>query len=300
MPDGILECSKNTVWDGIPRKETMSRNHNATIAAETIQVLEKGWYEAPSGRRVEIQASLEHTVKGTRLYTPQELERLEPLNEKRFETIIEFTPETTLEAAARLSDERQDTVMCLNFASAKNPGGGFLGGAQAQEESLARSSGLYPTLTSKPAFYAFHRAQHDLLYSDHMIYSPDVPVIRDDAGNLLEQPYLSAFITSPAPNAGAIESNQPHSLEKIPSVLEHRAAKILTLATRYKHTRLVLGAWGCGVFKNDPAIVARAFVVHLTKGAAFFGLFERVVFAIYDSKPGAPTLEAFRKAFPSS
>jgi uncharacterized protein (TIGR02452 family) len=278
----------------------MSRNHNASIAAETIQILNQGWYESPSGQRVEIQASLEHAVKGTRLYTPAELERLEPLNENRFETIIEFTPETTLEAAARLSHEREDTVMCLNFASAKNPGGGFLGGAQAQEESLARSSGLYPTLTSKPAFYAFHRSQHDLLYSDHMIYSLDVPMIRDDAGNLVEKPYLSAFITSPAPNAGAILTNQPESLELIPSVLTGRAAKILRLAERHKHTRLVLGAWGCGVFKNDPVTVARAFAVHLAKDEPFFGLFERVVFAIYDSKPGAPTLEAFRQGFTSN
>ncbi len=278
----------------------MSRNHNTSIAAETVQILNQGWYESPSKQRVEIQASLESAVKGTRLYTPDELERLEPVNENQFETVFEFTPETTLEAAARLSRERNDTVMCLNFASAKNPGGGFLGGAQAQEESLARSSGLYPTLTSKPAFYAFHRAQHDLLYSDHMIYSPDVPVIRDDAGNLLEQPYQSAFITSPAPNAGAIQTNQPESLEQIPSVLEHRAAKVLVLAERHKHTRLVLGAWGCGVFRNDPATVAKAFAVHLTKNGSFFGLFERVVFAIYDSKPGAPTLEAFRQGFTST
>lgn len=273
----------------------MSRNHNATIAAETIQVLNQGWYESPSGHRIEIRASLEQALKRTRLYEPHELERLEPLNEKRFETRIEFTPETTLEAASRLMLEREDTVMCLNFASAKNPGGGFLGGAHAQEESLARSSGLYPCLTSKPAFYAFHRAQQDLLYSDRMIYSPDVPVFRNDTGGFLEKPYLAAFITSPAPNAGAILTNQPGSLEQIPNVLQRRAAKLLTLAERHKHTRLVLGAWGCGVFRNDPATVAQAFAVHLARDGSFRGLFERVTFAIYDSKPGAPTLEAFRQ-----
>jgi uncharacterized protein (TIGR02452 family) len=290
--------SKTPSWTVFTRKrKVMSRNHNASIASETVQILEQGWYESPSGHRIELRTSLEHAVAGTKLYAPQELDRLEPLNENRFETVFEFTPETTLEAASRLSHERADAVMCLNFASAKNPGGGFLGGAQAQEESLARSSGLYPTLTSKPAFYAFHRAQHDLLYSDHMIYSPDVPVFRDDAGGFLETPYLAAFITSPAPNAGAIQTNQPESLEQIPSVLEHRAAKILTLATRHEHTRLVLGAWGCGVFKNDPVTVARAFAMNLAHGGPFSGMFECVVFAIYDSKPGAPTLEAFRRGF---
>lgn len=275
----------------------MSRNHNAAIAADTISILERGQYTSPSGRVVQIKHDLERAVTGTKLYTPDELHRLQPLNEKRFEMVLEFTPESTLEAAARLSREREDTVMCLNFASAKNPGGGFLGGAQAQEESLARSSGLYPCLTSQPAFYEFHRRQHDLLYSDHMIYSPDVPVFRDDAGTLLETPYLAAFITSPAPNAGAIESNQPQSLEQIPDVLERRAAKILTLAERHKRVRLVLGAWGCGVFRNDPATVAQAFATHLARGGSFDGLFECVTFAIFDTRPGKPTLEAFRKVF---
>ncbi|MCP4113573.1 MAG: TIGR02452 family protein [Desulfobacteraceae bacterium] len=52
------------------------------------------------------------------------------------ETVIEVTTESTLEAAHRLIKEYNcNHIACLNFASAKNPGGGFSSGSQAQEES---------------------------------------------------------------------------------------------------------------------------------------------------------------------
>jgi uncharacterized protein (TIGR02452 family) len=275
----------------------MSRSHNATIAAETLEILERGFYQTPSGRKISIAADLERMVTGTRLYTPEELEGLKPKPVSNFDTMLEVTPETTLEAARRLSSAGDDAVLCLNFASAKNPGGGFLGGAQAQEESLARSSGLYPSLLSQSRFYEFHRAQHDLLYSHHMIYSPAVPVFRDDSGALLETPYLAAFVTSPAPNAGAIRTNQPHSLHLVPDILLERAGHVLALALECGAKRLVLGAWGCGVFRNDPQTVARVFAHWLTGDGVYARAFERVTFAVYDRSKDQATLEAFRQVF---
>jgi uncharacterized protein (TIGR02452 family) len=273
----------------------MNRNHNATIAASTLEVLNRGSYTAPSGRIVSIAADLEQAVASTRLYTPDDLEELLQNPQNNFTTTLEVTPETTLEAAARLAAMGDDTVLSLNFASAKNPGGGFLGGAQAQEESLARSSGLYNTLISQPKFYSFHRAQGDLLYSDHMIFSPDVPVFRYDSGAFLEMPYRAAFITSPAPNAGAIANTQRGSLDRVPEVLHERAGRVLALAAHQGSKRLVLGAWGCGVFRNDPQTVARAFAGWLT--GSFSGAFEHVTFAVYDNSKDRAPLEAFRTVF---
>ena len=83
---------------------------------------------------------------------------------------------TTLELARTLV-EQYSALACLNFASAKNPGGGFLSGSQAQEESLARASGLYATLQTQPEYYDYHRQGSSSLYSDHMIFSPGVPVM---------------------------------------------------------------------------------------------------------------------------
>ncbi|GAA4237400.1 TIGR02452 family protein [Actinomadura meridiana] len=266
-------------------------------AQETVEILDRGDYIAPSGRTVPIAESLARAVRGTVLHRPGELdemlERL-PKAESDAETRIEVTDETTLAAAHRLRGPGA-VPFALNFASAKNPGGGFLNGAHAQEEGLARSSGLYASLRSAREFYDFHRAQGDLLYSDHMIYSPDVPVFRDDAGLLLEESYEVAFLTSPAPNRGAIRDAA--KAERIRDVLHVRARKVLAVALANGHRRLVLGAWGCGVFRNDPREVAEAFAEALRPGGVFAGRFDHVVFAVWDTAKGSPRHTAFQNVF---
>jgi uncharacterized protein (TIGR02452 family) len=87
------------------------------------------------------------------------------------------------------------------FASAKNPGGRFLTGAQAREESIARSLALYPCQQAAGTFYDFHRHQRDLRYSDRIIYSPAVPVFRADDGTLLDEPCEVSFLTAAAPTS---------------------------------------------------------------------------------------------------
>jgi uncharacterized protein (TIGR02452 family) len=84
-----------------------------------------------------------------------------------YATNVEITNETTLSAATRLIQQGLKTVV-LNFASATSPGGGFLNGARAQEEYLARSSCLYQCIRHNP-MYEYHRTQNDPLYSDYMI-----------------------------------------------------------------------------------------------------------------------------------
>jgi uncharacterized protein (TIGR02452 family) len=62
------------------------------------------------------------------------------------------------------------------------------------------------------------------------------------------------------------------------------------------HRSLLLGAWGCGVFQNDPAMVADAFGQWL-ESPRFQGCFDRVTFAIYDSSQSQATLKAFQARF---
>lgn len=275
----------------------MSRHPRRMTAQETVAILERGDYTAPSGRAVSIADDLAEAVRRTVLYRPGELETLLrrlPKADPGTRTRIEVTGETTLAAARRLRAPGT-TPLALNFASAKNPGGGFLNGAHAQEEGLARSSGLYESLLSAREYYDFHRAQGDLLYSDHMIYSPDVPVFRDDSGRLLEEPYGVTFLTSPAPNRGAIRDAAKAG--QVPAALRLRARKVLAVALANGHTRLVLGAWGCGVFRNDPAEVAEVFAEALRPGGEFADRFEHVVFAVWDTAEGAPRHAAFERVF---
>ena len=144
-------------------------------------------------------------------------------------------------------------------------------------------------------FYERHRASPSLLYSDAMICSPGCPIFRDDDGKLLEAPHLVTFITSPAPNAGAAADNRPEELPLIPEVFRRRSEYVLALAASQGYRRLVLGAWGCGVFRNDPVVVAAAFLDHLRQGA-WSDRFERVVFSVFDTSPLKATLAAFQRA----
>lgn len=270
------------------------------IAQQTLDAFERGNYVNADGGVVEVGAAQEECVRGTRLYAPDELAALLALARRGGERAadITVTGETTLQAAQRItaSGDHQ-RVGVLNFASARHPGGGFLSGARAQEESLARSSGLYLSQMRCPAFYSYHRAEPSALYSDHAIYSPACPVIRNDDGEWLPATYRVDVITCAAPNAGAVMRNEPEHGERIVPALEGRAGKILALAAHTGCDALVLGAWGCGVFQNDPAVVARTFHTYVAAGAPFSRNFQRIVFAVYDRSRDQATYRAFAERF---
>jgi uncharacterized protein (TIGR02452 family) len=245
----------------------VKRSTRAELAKETVEVVQRGSYHSATGRVVDIAGVVRACLDATRYYSPEELEQLRQEVLRRpaagFLTVFEVVNETTLAGIARVLSEGHGPVAALNFASAKNPGGGFLGGSQAQEESLARSSALHASLLRAREFYERHRALPSPLYTDAMILSPDCPIIRDDDGTLLEEPRLATFITSPAPNAGAAANNRPEELPQVPDVFRRRSQYLLALAASRGYKQLVLGAWGCGVFRNDPGVVAAAFSGHL-------------------------------------
>lgn len=277
----------------------MKRATRQELARQTVEIVERGSYQAPDGRLVDLSGAIRDCLAATRYLPPEELERLRQEHLARPtggpDAAIEVVNETTLAGAARLLGEGAGSVAALNFASAKNPGGGFLNGSQAQEESLARSSALHASLLRAPAFYERHRASPSLLYSDAMVLSPGCPVFRDEGGTLLDTPHLVTFLTSAAPNAGAIVSNRPEEWPLIPEAFRRRSEYVLALAAAQGCRHLVLGAWGCGVFRNDPRLVAAAFAAHL-RHRTWAGRFERVVFSVLDTSPGRETLAAFQAA----
>lgn len=269
----------------------------ADVTRQTLAILDSGAYVAPSGARVDIGAAVAAAVAGTVLYRPGQLSPLSLPPRRGGAPRIEVTDETTAAAARRLvAVEGVDDVVALNFASAKNPGGGFLGAAKAQEEDLARASALYPCLLTAPAYYEANRACGTMLYTDHIIWSPRVPFFRDDKLVLLEAPFLLSILTAPAPNAGEAARRGPVEHRGVGATLHARAAKVLAAAVARGHRVLLLGAWGCGVFRNDPAEVAGAFGAWLAH-PAFAGCFDRVVFAVYDPSKERRNLVAFRARF---
>ncbi len=263
-----------------------ARTKNVSVAKETLEVLKQKKYTSISGRVVDITGSLDAAIKGTKYY-PADVEIAVPTGSKVAK--FEVTNETTSQAAARLVASGKD-VVALNFASARNQGGGFLSGAIAQEEDLCRASGLYACIKSKPLFYNANIMCDDTYYTNGIIYSPKVPFFRNEHGLFIDEPFLVSIVSAPAPNLRSMENvNEDLLIEK----LLVRAIKILQAAAVNGHSNIILGAWGCGAFGNNPEMVANVFKVALEQVPSF----ENVYFAVYDTRTPPVLYETFRKVY---
>ncbi|MFW5980345.1 MAG: TIGR02452 family protein [Halanaerobiales bacterium] len=280
----------------------MNSRQRAAIARHTLKIIDDGGYINSTGEMVDIGKKVKYAVNNSKLYSPKVLETIENKvsdtikNQTEKDGKIEVINETTLEAAKRLKkEEKFNKVACLNFASAKNPGGGFLNGSSAQEESLARSSALYPCIRQMNEMYEANKKYDSALYLNYMIYSPEVPVFRKDDGRLLVQPYTTSIITAPAVNAGVVRSREnQENINKIGELMQYRIEKILSLALIYNNEALVLGAFGCGVFKNDPEEVADYFKKFVKDDLRFNNSFDKIVFAVLDRSKEKETYNIFK------
>ena len=260
----------------IPRDRAAELDRTAVKAAET------GGYRAAAGRLVDWGEAVAR-ARAAKCSLPPDAQLPEAGSPRFPHTRVQVANETTLMAAWRLTD-MGERVLALNFANGIHPGGGFLGGARAQEEVLCRSSALYATLEGDP-MYAAHRRRPQPDSTDWAILSPDVPVFRDDEGTACDAPWMLSTLTCAAPYAPAL--GQPRAGD----LLEARIRRVLAIAWAYGYSALVLGAWGCGAFHNDPERTARDFKTALGEQA---GSFTEVVFAISDWSPERRYLGPFR------
>lgn len=266
----------------------------AGVAKETVAIVDRGDYVV-GGQVVSIAGAVREAIAGTLLYRPDDFAAVPLPDAAEGRATLEVWADTTGGAARKLVESGAGEVAALNFASAKNPGGGFLGGAKAQEEDLARCSALYHCVRTARGYYDANRAESSMLYTDHVIWSPGVPFFRDERLELMARPFRVGIVTAPAPNAGEHLRRKAGGRPAIRAALERRAERVLRVLAHQRQRVLVLGAWGCGVFRNDPAEVAEVFARLLT-APPYAGAFARVVFAIYDRSKDRATLHAFERA----
>ena len=267
------------------------------MAKETLAVMERGYYDPASGkRRINLKEDLKQSIAGSMLISPAEGVKIL----KKYGTYADCAqPETrvenisTVEAIRILAGEGKEDIGVLNFASAKNPGGGFLNGAKAQEESLAVSSTLYPTLTAHDAYYRENRAHRSMMYLDYGIYSPGVVFFRDEALRLAETPVKASVLTQPAVNIGQAILKGEDAAEAR-SVMRRRMRLALGIFAEQKARHLVLGAYGCGVFRNDPREIAVWWKELLQEGMGRY--FASVFHAVLDHSKGKNCIRAFQEA----
>ncbi|MFV0330776.1 MAG: TIGR02452 family protein [Dysgonomonas sp.] len=279
-----------------------NRNKRVESALQTLDIIKQGFYIV-NDEKIDIAQTIEESVKKATLYIPEYFDKRlsyieKEISERDFQTNITVKNCTAMEAAAELLSQGGKTG-CLNFASAKNPGGGFLGGAQAQEESLARASALYPTqMKYFKELYEYNRAQNTYLYSDYMIYSPDVIFFKDDRDDLLAKPYVLDILTSPAVNIGAmIQNNRLDEKDKAEQTMMSRMDKLLSIFVSQEVDNLILGAWGCGVFRNQPEDVAHYFAHYLLNDGKYAKCFKNIIFAVFDTGKKQENINAFTQTF---
>jgi uncharacterized protein (TIGR02452 family) len=269
------------------RKELeIPRNIATELGKSALEASINGYYINGIGEKVDISFLVNSAISAKCSIAPET-----PLPDQErvpfIEMQVQVTNETTLGASRRLVESGL-RPLALNFANGIKPGGGFLEGARAQEEVLCRSSALYQTLVGDPMYEAHHQRRRPDS-TDWAIYSPDVPVFRSDDGTILKSPWLLNFITCAAPYAPAIGQPEARNL------LKKRIHRLLSIAWAYKHVALVLGAWGCGAFSNDPHQTAFDFRQALEND--FRGAFSYIVFAITDWSPERRFHGPFRDVF---
>ncbi len=271
---------------------------------EIFEDTEKFYAEDP-----DLHDAVEESKEKTIFYLPNEYPNLPGPAATGKRGLVTVSKARTLEAAMQLHEAYPEKkIAVLNFASATTPGGGVKSGSSAQEESLCRCSTLYPALDTYQMwvdYYDVNRMVDDFRYTDACIYSPDIVVCKTDTDypeRMEKKDWFNVdVITCAAPN---LRNELPAYLnpdtgEKIRmdagelyALHESRAKHILHIAAAHEVDILVLGAFGCGAFANDPNIVAKVYHAVLEQYA---DRFDRIEFAIYCKEHETDNYLAFQK-----
>ena len=253
-----------------------------------------------------LAASIEKAKKTTEVFFEDVYPDFDASSVK--DTKITVSGDRSFQAAMRLHEENPEAkIAVMNFANAFQAGGGVTTGAGAQEECLCRTSTLYPLLynrTMKNSFYKYHRDKGSPRASDSLIYTEGVVICKTDEDmpeRMPQEDWVTVdVITIAAPDL-RIKSNI-----HVPDIGGRtfmnnaelfgyhvkRAIHMLTCAAAKGADILVLGAFGCGAFQNDPEVVARAYKTALQE---FPKVFERIEFAVYCPPGNSRNYDVFKR-----
>ena len=261
----------------------MGRTENINVFQDTMNLCKNN---------DRIRESVHNSAEGQKLILEEDAIVESDKNRYKEKARITVSAKRTFEAASRYKNTK---TAVHNFASASNPGGGVERGANAQEECLCRCSGLFKCLNAPDAwsgFYMAHRAEHNPIHNDDIIYTPDVLVFKSDTvkPELMDEAdwYTVDVITCAAPNLREKPSNAFNTGDgkdaikitdkELLAIHKKRLRRILDVALNNKVETIVLGAFGCGAFMNNPNVVAQASKNVLN---GYLYAFKNIEFAVY-------------------
>lgn len=273
------------------------------ILRETMNAAEDGFYFIDE-QVIKLPVSVEQ-IKQTKLYSAEQILQLPKVSLPGNKPVrIALRNQDTLEAAFELhrrSKETEKPVLVLNFANPHRPGGGIRSKPGTQEEHLCVKTTLLCSLETEEA-WPFYQTNLDCgtqAQTDTVLFSPNTMVIRNPDLSLREDPFPIAVMTVSAPVASRME---PSELPNLENILRNRIYSIIRTAVEEGYTRLVLGAWGCGNFGNDPDLVAKLFYQVLMEynkndEICFANCFEEIIMAVFDNSAEQIRYRSFARYF---
>lgn len=279
------------------------RNNNIQTLQETLKILDKGSY-AINGKTINLKLSKEK-METVHVLLPENIqdicshtdfEKIHLTKRCRYDckNVDSFTAaRQQYKDLSDMSDNKSKPVLVLNLANPVNPGGGVRRGAQAQEEDLCRKSSLLLSLESKHAanYYLYNRNLRTYMGSDALIFTPEVEIIRDEDGNLLDETVIVAVLTCAAPMIN--HGKEGMSENEYKNMVYNRITGMLKCAAYFGYRNLVLGAWGCGAFGNDAHIISDLFY----KALKNLNFFQRIDFAVLDRTVNQYNFKEFYRNF---
>ena len=225
-----------------------NKNQRKEVAKNTVDIVQKGSYKK-STKEIPL-----YTDKNFHSFLIKENEFSQlPKNDIRHETKSEliFNKKGVIKTILDYAGEANGKIAVLNFASAKNAGGGYKNGSMSQEEAIAYCSNLEQVLSQNKnvynEFYMYHRKNQLDFYSSRMIYTENLSVFKNEQFELLDTPVYVDVITSCAVNVRNLK--QQHKMKQVkeaPQIMEDRIEKVIQLAISQKVDTIILGAFGAG------------------------------------------------------
>ncbi|MCD7906190.1 MAG: TIGR02452 family protein [Clostridium sp.] len=292
------------------RQKEMRKKKNIAILEDTLAILEQGGY-AKDGRDVHLTFSPEQ-LREIQVYLPEQLasltdtEREKPQAQSASCTFACENEDALVLAqkqyqALKNAGEPTPKVLVLNLASATRPGGQTRNGASAQEEDLCRRTSLLLSLESEGAkrYYDYNNARKTRMGSDGVLLSPNVEVVKDASSETLSEPFPISVMSCAAPMVRlGLEGMSQQEYEEM---LYRRIQGMLLVAASQGYRHLILGAFGCGVYGNDAALVSDLFA-RAIRDSTFAGkgsgqFFDSIQFAVL-CRPGKDyNYREFRRNF---
>ena len=258
------------------------------------------------GADADLAASVDAAKKNTQVFYEDDYPAFDAVGTG--EMVVAVSGDRSFQAAMRLKREHPDAkVAVMNFANAFHAGGGVTEGASAQEECLCRTSTLYPILTDdylQETYYKHHDDLDSPKATDSLIYTEGVVICKTDEDlpkRMPKEDWVTVdVITIAAPDLrersnvffSLVNGGARMSDAELFGCHVKRAIHMLTCAAAKGADMLVLGAFGCGAFQNNPEVVARAFKTALQE---FPKVFRRVEFAVYCPPGGSRNYEVFKR-----